>query len=203
MAAAILILVAAFGGAQLYRSHKQNAAGDAAVQSAMTAVSTTTPKPLPANPNATSRQRQPLTRVIPNLNPSARVAVPFLGLRSYNSKASLIGHNGFLPPALPTRNAQTAQDFAEQKKQLDNMEREADQLESRAAAADSGLETLAQQMGQSGLGLRGNMVVARARMHNDLAKAKQAIAAADTDRARRYLDQASYDIQKLEAFLGR
>lgn len=41
-------------------------------------------------------------------------------------------------------------------------------------------------MQPSGLGLRGDMVAARASLHNDLAKAKQAIAAADTDRARRY-----------------
>jgi hypothetical protein len=40
-------------------------------------------------------------------------------------------------------------------------------------------------------------------MHNDLAKAKQAIDAADTDRARRYLDLASQDVHRLEALLGR
>jgi hypothetical protein len=106
----------------------------------------------------------------------------------------LIGHNGLLAAAPPT---------AERKKLLDNMEREENHLESRAAAADSSLETLSQQMSQSGLGLRGDMAAVRASMHNDLAKAKQAIDAADTDRARRYLDQASRDIQQLEAFLGR
>ncbi len=194
LAAAILILVAAFGGAQVYRSHKENAAGDAAVRSVVPATSIT-PEPLQANPNATSRQGQPVsTPVIPNVNLSARLTVPSLGLPSYNPRASLIGQNGLLPQAPPT---------AERKKLLDNMEREEDQLESRAAAADSSLETLSQQMSQSGLGLRGDMAAVRASMHNDLAKAKQAIDAADTDRARRYLDQASRDIQKLEAFLGR
>jgi eukaryotic-like serine/threonine-protein kinase len=193
LAAAILILVAAFGGAQVYRPHKENAAGDAAVQPVAPATSIT-PKALPPNPNATSRQGQPVSTPIPNVNLSARLTVPFLGLPSYNPRASLIGHNGLLPQAPPT---------AERKKLLDNMEREEDQLESRAAAADSSLETLSQQMSQSGLGLRGDMAAARASMHNDLAKAKQAIDAADTDRARRYLDQASRDIQQLEAFLGR
>jgi hypothetical protein len=194
LAAAILILVAAFGGAQVYRSHKENAAGDAAVRSVVPATSIT-PEPLQANPNATSRQGQPAsTPVIPNVNLSARLTVPSLGLPSYNPRASLIGHNGLLAAAPPT---------AERKKLLDNMEREENHLESRAAAADSSLETLSQQMSQSGLGLRGDMAAVRASMHNDLAKAKQAIDAADTDRARRYLDQASRDIQQLEAFLGR
>ncbi|MGB8887690.1 MAG: hypothetical protein WCC87_13260 [Candidatus Korobacteraceae bacterium] len=57
---------------------------------------------------------------------------------------------------------------------------------SRTVAANSSLDKLEQQMQPSGLGLRGDMVAARASLHNDLAKAKQAIAAADTDRARRY-----------------
>ena len=103
------------------------------------------------------------------------------------------------------RIAQQAQAALEQqKKLLDAMETENDQLESRAAAVERSLEALEQaQMHQSGLGLRGDMVSARASMRGDMAKAKQALDSSDTDRARRYLDQANAEISKLEAFLGR
>ncbi len=39
-------------------------------------------------------------------------------------------------------------------------------------------------------------------MKTDLAKAKQAMDSADTDRARHYLDLAHHEVEKLEAFLG-
>ena len=91
----------------------------------------------------------------------------------------------------------------QQKKLLDEMEIEHDHLESRAAAVESSLEALEAQMHQSGLGLRGDMVSARASMRTDMAKAKQALDGSDTDRARHYLDQANQEISKLEKFLGR
>jgi hypothetical protein len=51
--------------------------------------------------------------------------------------------------------------------------------------------------------LRGDIVAARANLRNDLAKAKQAMDSADTDRARHFLDMAHTEVEKLEAFLGR
>jgi hypothetical protein len=40
-------------------------------------------------------------------------------------------------------------------------------------------------------------------MRTNLAKAKQALEGLDTDRARKYLDQANHEVENLEAFLGR
>jgi eukaryotic-like serine/threonine-protein kinase len=85
---------------------------------------------------------------------------------------------------------------------LDDMETESDHLESRAAAVESSLDTLEQQMHRDGLGLRGDMVASRSNMRTDLAKAKQAMDSGDTDRARHYLDLAQREVEKLEAFLG-
>jgi hypothetical protein len=65
----------------------------------------------------------------------------------------------------------------------------------RSAAPD-------QFIGVEGLGLRGDMVAARSNMRCDLAKAKQAMDAGDTERARRFLDMAHREVEKLEAFLG-
>jgi phage shock protein A len=98
---------------------------------------------------------------------------------------------------------QSAEAIAERKKLLDAMEVESDHLSSRAASVESSLDTLEQQMHQSGLGLRGDMVSARSNMRSDLSKAKEALDGQDTDRARKYIDQASREIEKLEAFLGR
>ena len=88
------------------------------------------------------------------------------------------------------------------KKLLDDMEAESDHLDSRAAAVESSLDTLEQQMHSQGLGLRGDMVAARGNMRNDMAKAKQAMDTGDTDRARHFLDLAHHEVEKLEAFLG-
>jgi len=195
LAAAILILVAAFGGAQAYRSHQQNAPAEAAVQSAASAP-TMVPKPTaPATLPATTQQAS-TPPAMPNIAAKARVAVPAPPVTAKLGAPPHVAGSG------PTANALPAENL-ERQKALDDMEQEEDRLESRAAAADNSLENMQQKMAESGLGLRGDMVATRASMHNDLAKAKQAIAAADTDRARRYLDQASHDIQKLEAFLGR
>ncbi len=84
-----------------------------------------------------------------------------------------------------------------------DLETENDQLDSRAAAVESSLDTLEHQMQQSGLGLRGDMVAARNSMRVDLQKAKQAIDNQDTESARQYLDRAHRDVEKLEGFLGR
>jgi serine/threonine protein kinase len=88
-------------------------------------------------------------------------------------------------------------------KVMQDLETENDQLDSRAAAVESSLDTLERQMQQSGLGLRGDMVAARNSMRVDLQKAKQAIDSTDPQGARHYLDLANKDVEKLEAFLGR
>ncbi len=93
------------------------------------------------------------------------------------------------PPPAPTVNPKVMQE----------LETENDQLDSRAAAVESSLDTLERQMQQSGLGLRGDMVEARNSMRVDLQKAKQAIASTDPERARHYLDLANKDVEKLEA----
>ncbi len=88
-------------------------------------------------------------------------------------------------------------------KVMQDLETENDQLDSRAAAVESSLDTLERQMQQSGLGLRGDMVTARNSMRVHLQEAKQAIDNTEPDQARHYLDLATKDVEKLETFLGR
>jgi hypothetical protein len=105
--------------------------------------------------------------------------------------------------AQPGNNGPSADDVAAQKRMMDDLEKQADQLDSRASAVESSLAGLEQSMHQNGMGLRGDIVSSRANMRNDLAKAKQAIDGSDTDRAQKYLDQAGHELDKLEAFVGR
>jgi len=180
--AAIVVLVAVFGGTQVYRSSHKNAA-----------VETATPTP-PA-----STAPQPPAATTPSEAPAA--AAPATPEPQPAPRGHSAGGNAQAEPAPPP--GPTPEEIAAQKKLMDDMENEMDHLDSRAAAIESSLDAMEQQMHQSGLGLRGDIVEARSTMRNDLAKAKQALEGADTDRARKYMDQAQHQVSKLEDYLGR
>jgi CO/xanthine dehydrogenase Mo-binding subunit len=83
------------------------------------------------------------------------------------------------------------------------VEQQLDQLGSREASLNASLDNLQQQQNSQGLGLRGDMVEARAGMTNYLNKAQAAVQAQDVERARKYLRLAEVEVEKLEKFLGR
>jgi len=83
------------------------------------------------------------------------------------------------------------------------VEQQLDQLGSREASLNASLDNLQQQQSSQGLGLRGDMVEARASMTNYLNKAQAAVQAQDVERARKYLRLAEAEVEKLEKFLGR
>ncbi len=190
LAAAIVVLVAIFGGTQVYRSQKSNAALGTAAPTSMTQPAPSNAAPQPVQPPAA-----------PAAASGAAPASPAPAPRFPKARSNDQGGNS--PPQAGPPPGPSPEEIAAQKKLLDDLENETDHLESRAAAVESGVGALEQQMQQSGLGLRGDVVTARSNMRNDLAKAKQALEGADTDRARKYLDQASHEVEKLEAFLGR
>lgn len=203
LAIAIVLLVATLAGARAYRIHQQNAAAAAAVVTMNEGnPPPTTPKPVPAAPAPAPPQTAP-----PASQPTADAVAsqpPAVDTKANHARMNAMA----APPAAASANAdadaqQQQAALEQQKKLLDEMEIENDHLESRAAAVESSLEALEAQMHQSGLGLRGDMVSARASMRTDMAKAKQALDSSDTERARRYLDQANAEISKLEGFLGR
>ncbi len=192
--AAIIVLVALFGGTQVYRSHKPAPAMEsAAAPSASTAM--TAPAPTPTTqpaPAPTTSEAQPAAPPATPLPPPP----PAPGRHGQQGTQQA----NMTPPPPP---GPSPEEIAAQKKLMDDMENELDHLDSRAAAVESSLEALEQQQRQSGYGLRGDMVSARANMRTDMSKAKDALQGADTDRARKYLDMASHEIEKLEAFVGR
>jgi serine/threonine-protein kinase len=87
--------------------------------------------------------------------------------------------------------------------QLAALDREMDQLSSRASAVNSSLEGLQHQQAAQGFGLRGDIVSSRERMQTYLGKAQAALQAQDVEGARRYMDLSETEVDKLEKFLGR
>ena len=223
--AAIVILVALFGGTQVYRRTKAAPATPGGDSGAATTASTTPgtqpsgantastapSSAAPANteqpnsnapnstvPNSSMPNSSTPNATTPNSAPPPPNSQPHGKHPSAGEQANLVP-----PPTAPAEPQPSAADIAAQRKLVDDMENEMDHLDSRASAVESSLDALEQQMHQSGFGLRGDIVSSRASMRTDMGKAKDALQAMDTDRARRYLDQANHEIQKLEAFLGR
>jgi serine/threonine-protein kinase len=87
--------------------------------------------------------------------------------------------------------------------QLAALDREIDQLSSRASAVNSSLEGLQHQQAAQGYGLRGDIVSSRERMQTYLGKAQAALQAQDVEGARKYMDLSETEVDKLEKFLGR
>lgn len=199
VAVAAVLLLAVLAGGYMYRARQRSETVAAGVASAVPQQSAS--MPAASSPAQDAIQQPPATppanAAIPPPTPAPET--PPHGKRS--AQASGMQPGGAAP------DTQAAQDAAAaalaQKKLLDDMETESDHLESRAAAIESSLDTLEQQMHNQGVGLRGDMVAARGNLRNDLTKAKQAMDSADTDRARHYLDLAHREAEKLEGFLGR
>jgi hypothetical protein len=88
-------------------------------------------------------------------------------------------------------------------KQLQALRDQIDQLTSRAAAVNAGLDSLEKQQEAQGYGLRGDMVAAQQRMQTDIARAESALHEKDVDSTQQYLGMAEAETEKLEKFLGR
>lgn len=106
-------------------------------------------------------------------------------------------------PPQPDTSANAPQQAPANSAQLGELEHQIDQASGRAAAVKSSLDVLKQSMSRQGLGLRGDIVAAEARMDNDIAKADGALQNGDAARAKTYLDQAETEISTIERFLGR
>jgi len=88
-------------------------------------------------------------------------------------------------------------------KELEEMERQMDQLASRAGSVHDSLENLRRQQAEQGLGLRGDIASTLERMNTYLGKAQAAMRKEDIRGSKEYMDLAEPEIEKLEKFLGR
>jgi len=99
--------------------------------------------------------------------------------------------------------AKAAEEAAERAAALKESEQQSDQLNSRAAAIASSLDTLRREQAAQGYGLRGDIVAAEELMKTNLARAQSALDEKDGDKAKGYLDAAEVQAEKIERFLGR
>jgi len=121
-----------------------------------------------------------------------------LSLSSDGGQASAIGHDSNSTPSVPDVQAQS-----DNSKELEEMERQMDQLASRAGSVHDSLETLRRQQAAQGLGLRGDIASTQERMNTYLGKAQAAMRKEDIRGSKKYMDLAEPEIEKLEKFLGR
>jgi len=91
---------------------------------------------------------------------------------------------------------------AEDKALIQENEQRYDDIDSRATAVSTSLDTLKSQQAAAGYGLRGDIVSAEARMKTDIAKAQAATQNKDAKSAKKYLDMAEAELKTLETFLG-
>jgi serine/threonine-protein kinase len=96
----------------------------------------------------------------------------------------------------------TSADAGQQTEPLEELEQDVDQTASRASAASSSLDNMRRQMRSEGLSLRGDIASAQELMNTNLQKAQQALQSGDTKNARRYLNMAQAQVDKIEKFLG-
>jgi len=76
-------------------------------------------------------------------------------------------------------------------------------IEARADAARSGVQSIRSQQQAQGMDLRGDIVAAMSRLSNDLREAHAALAQNDLENAEQYMGRADKETTTLEAFLGR
>lgn len=199
---AVLVLLALLTGGVVYKSRQHAALAKAATsEPAPAAPASNAPAP-PATPQSTSTEGahpDAAPTAVPQTPPSSKTTTVARKAAAQSDDAATSAPSA----ANLQADQQAAEAAAKRKKLLDDMETENDQLNTRASAVESSLETLEQQMHNSGLGLRGDMVAARGNMRNDLSKAQQALDGGDTDRARHFLDLAHREVEKLEGFMGR
>jgi hypothetical protein len=76
-------------------------------------------------------------------------------------------------------------------------------MDSRIAAVRESLDNIRRSQAQSGLSLRGDMASAEQRMFYQMNEADASLRNSDPQSARKHLDSAEADLNKLESFLGR
>jgi hypothetical protein len=86
--------------------------------------------------------------------------------------------------------------------QLEELEKQADQLSSQASTVNESLDTLRRQQNAQGLSLRADIAAAQELMKTHLAKAQTALQNRDAANAKKYLDLAEGDVTRIDKFLG-
>jgi serine/threonine protein kinase len=106
-------------------------------------------------------------------------------------------------PANSQPTAPTAASAAPPSAALGGLRSDYAMLAGRANSVANSLGRMEQQQGRMGVGLRTDMAAARDSMEYLMGEAKSALSAGDADEAKRNMDMAERQVEKLEEFLGR
>jgi serine/threonine-protein kinase len=174
------------------------------------AAAASTPVPNPAAATASSAPAAQPAAPMPQGKPTARSASsePAQHRASYANSPSPAGQrasaaiasagSGGAPaasaPSVPA--GPSPQEVRQVKDRLIN-------LEARADAARSGVQSIRTQQQAQGLDIRGDILASMNRMNSDIREANSALAQNDLQAAAQYLDRADKETAKIETFLGR
>jgi eukaryotic-like serine/threonine-protein kinase len=214
MALGALVVVAVLIAAGLYVPHwnKARAAEDAAKNQAQKQAQTadqqaTQPSAQPAQPEQNVNQATPN----PPSEPAAGAAQsePAKPVSPDSSGTAKHGAKDQSAKSVPPQDSgtndqpQSQPQSSDQAAQLEELEQQMDQLSSRATSVSTSLDNLQRQQSAQGLGLRGDIASTQEMMKSHMAKAQAAMQNQDARNAKKYLDLAEPEIERLEKFLGR
>jgi len=148
------------------------------------------PERMPVSASGTAASR-PVRRVT--------AAPPAAAAASAAAESQTPAAPAYSAPAAPAAPQEPAVDRAA----LDAARQRLRMLSSRASSASRTLKNIESQQQSSGVGLRGDISAAWDRMNESLEDARQALQNNDLEEARRSLDQAERDLDRIDKFLGR
>jgi len=230
LGALVAIVVIALGALQLPRLFKTKAggAGQITQQAATTSTTSSSPITQPANP-AENQPQQPVsesasqTQVTPPApGASAKQTLPPMAstkqprrVASAQGTAESEQTNATTPPVsgAPTglaesanqtgQSAQAAAEDAAAAKELEELEDRMTPLEGRAVAVKDSVDHLRQQQESAGYSLRQDISASASNMQQHMGKAQDALNAKNPQAAKKYMDLAEREVEKLEKFFGR
>jgi len=147
----------------------------------------------PAPPAGGSKKRSP------RVSKAEKTAA----VEQVNPAGGAAGQPAAEPAAPPAQAVQAAAEEATAAKELEELEDRMTPLQSRAGAVKDSLDHLRQQQESSGFSLRQDISASSSRMQQYMSKADAALNAKDPAGARKYMDLAEREIEKLEKFFGR
>jgi len=121
---------------------------------------------------------------------------------SHSNPGAPFQAQGELPQQNGTQESSGVQAQSGTAAQLAELDKQGDQLSSRAAAVSQSLDTLRNQQATQGVGLRGDIASAQERMNIYLSKGQVALERNDAINAKKYFDLAESELAKVEKFLG-
>ena len=125
----------------------------------------------------------------------------------HNEQINLAGGQAGQAPgeaAVPSgQAAQAAAENAAAAKELEELEDRMTPLEGRASAVKDSVEHLRQQQERAGYSLRQDISASLSSMEQYMGRAEAALNSRNPDAAKKYMDLAEREIEKLEQFFGR